>query len=155
YQWRLLHHSAITFRADGGFPLAGAFTPDGTLITLHEDGQLRHWDRRSRRAARTVNVGAQREVFIPTLSPDGRTLAVMTSRGPIELLDTATGRVKRVLTGHAPGAAWHRWAPDTITWFPSLAFSADSRQLASLGVFDCTIRRWDVATGQQTQCITH
>jgi WD40 repeat protein len=100
-----------------------------------------------------VNLSSQGDLISPAVSPDGRTLAGMTQSGDITLLDTATGRAKRILRGHAPGAAWQTWASNHITQCPSIAFSADSRRLASIGVFDRTARAWDVATGRQTSCI--
>jgi WD40 repeat protein len=69
------------------------------------------------------------------LSPDGKLYAVPDGRGPIRLLDAETGREVRTLNGHANLAN-------------SMAFSRDSRRLASCG-FDKAIRVWDVASGQE------
>ena len=69
------------------------------------------------------------------LSPDGRQIAVGSSRGEVHLFDAATGRPGPVLRGYV-GAA------------KTVEYSPDGRQLAS-GGDDGTIRIWDPATGRQ------
>ena len=72
-------------------------------------------------------------------SPDGTRLAVASSIG-IWLYDTATGQEVALLTGHS-------------SWVLSVAFSPDSRTLAS-GSSDETIRLWDAVTGAEQRTLT-
>jgi WD40 repeat protein/Flp pilus assembly protein TadD len=149
YLWKLLHGSAVTFRGHSGSAWLGALTPDGHLVTLDEDFQLRHWDTATRRPARTLDLASECTLYRPALSHDGRTLAVRTETGAIRLLDTATGRVKRVLEGNAAGSTrpifneWSRY----VTMH--LAFALDDRRLLSIGAFERTARLWDLTTGQE------
>jgi WD40 repeat protein len=70
----------------------------------------------------------------PVLSPDGRTLAVPTTRG-LQLWDTAERRCLRTVPGF-PAVNY------------SLAFSPDGRLLAASG-FEPAIRVWDVMRGEE------
>ena len=69
-------------------------------------------------------------------SPDGGTLAVLTTRGKVTLLEAMTGNVVATPLGNT----------DVVV--RSLAFSPDGTTLA-LGTLDGTIALWDTAGGQQ------
>lgn len=74
-------------------------------------------------------------------SPDGKTLAMGSGPGGIQLYDVATGKELRSLGGkHAEGPA------------NALAFSPDGKTLA-LSREGGTLELWNVATGQQTHKI--
>jgi WD40 repeat protein len=125
------------------------FTPDAReVITVSEDKTIRFWDATTGEALRTlrppIGSGNEGKLFASALSPDGKLLAVAGFgwRGgpfPIYLLDTATGRIQRLLTGHTSSTA-------------ALAFSPDGQLLAS-GSDDHTARLWNVATGACTQTL--
>src|SRR5262249_15843391 len=80
FEWHYYQH----FLEDSGTVLSGhtasvvggALTPDGQLVTLDENGQVRHWDLGSQeedRARRRDLPGAQLRV----LSPNGRLAALV------------------------------------------------------------------------------
>jgi WD40 repeat protein len=71
--------------------------------------------------SRTVwSIGTALQAFVLAISPDGRTLAVGMSTGTIELRDTAGGALLGTIAAHARQVT-------------AMAFSADSRLLASVG----------------------
>ena len=76
---------------------------------------------------------AQPRPFVAALSPhDGRTLALWSEDGPIELLDLVGGQPRPV--GRDEGGAW------------SIQFSPDGTTLVTGGAG--TVKIWDVASGQ-------
>ncbi|MCI0458107.1 MAG: serine/threonine protein kinase, partial [Gemmataceae bacterium] len=133
YQWKLLHQSAVTLKGHLGAVMP-VFAPDGRVLTLDEEGIVRHWDRGSRRPTRTKSYGDLGDVASRALSPDGTTLAVGLRSGPMHLFDLATGREARVLRG-----------PAAVSY---LAFTRDGRLLATVGD-DRRARVWEVATGRE------
>ena len=87
---------------------------------------LTGWTIETRRQ-RGANVGV-------AYDPDGRWLALAGDDGSIRLFDSRSGRLDRVLVGHASRIA-------AIAWHPG------GTVLASAGV-DATIRLWDVPSGR-------
>jgi WD40 repeat protein len=74
-----------------------------------------------------------------TLSPDGTHIAVGTTLG-VELRHLRGFALDRFLSGH------------TIE-VDCVAFSPDGKTLAS-GSWDCTVKLWDVTTGQELKTLT-
>jgi WD40 repeat protein len=93
------------------------------------------WDLASRR-----RIGSFDADGALAFSPDGRTLAVShQQRGEILLVDPATGKRRRTLTGHTAGVL-------------GLRFSHDGATLASAG-WDDTAIVWDLATGRARETL--
>ena len=93
YYQHLLDHSATVFSGYGASVVAGAFSANGQLVTLDENGQLRRFDLDSQQedeaSRRDLPVGSI--VSAQALSPDGR-LAALGEPNKVRLFDTATGK---------------------------------------------------------------
>src|SRR5579884_12549 len=93
YYQHLLQGSAAVFAGHGVSVTGGAFTANGQLVTLDENGQVRRWDLGSQdedKASRRDlpgGPGAQ----ISVLSPNGR-LAALAEGNKIRVFDTSTGK---------------------------------------------------------------
>jgi WD40 repeat protein/DNA-binding SARP family transcriptional activator len=93
------------------------------------------WDLTSRRQLRSLDADGTL-----AFSPDGRTLAASHGqRGEILLIDPATGKRRRTLTGHTAAVL-------------ALRFSHDGATLASTGQ-DGTAIIWDLATGRARETL--
>ena len=68
-------------------------------------------------------------------SPDGKTLAMASREGTVQLWDVATGNILETLKGHSSAVQ-------------AVAFSPDGRTLAS-GSTDQTVRLWNVETRRE------
>ena len=91
YYQHLLEDSAAVFSGHADSVVAGAFTADGPLVTLDQNGQLRRWDLGSQAedpASRRDLPGGPGPVRV--LSPDGR-LAALAEGNKVRVFDTSTG----------------------------------------------------------------
>jgi len=118
---------------------AVVITPDGkTMLSRGVDNVIRRWD-----AATGKELGQFTEPKGTTgvvFSPDGKTAALVNANGSIRLHAVADGKELRQLKGHTNGTA-------------ALAFSPDSKRLASRGNVDNIIRVYDVAQGSELKQI--
>ncbi|HKI17744.1 MAG TPA: PQQ-binding-like beta-propeller repeat protein, partial [Isosphaeraceae bacterium] len=142
---RTLHHTNWVPRA--------VFTPDGTIIaSAGWDNVIRIWDAASGQSIRTLHaepspgdLPANIEIIHTlAISPDGRLVASTNRSGTVLLWDVATGRLRRMLSGHQHVRGEWNFPDRTI----GVDFRPDGRQLASAG-WDGTVRIWNPETGQQ------
>jgi WD40 repeat protein len=96
-------------------------------------------------ATLTTTIPAPGFLFDVAFSPDGRWLALATSRRRVPVVEVATGR-KRLAVRHG---SWRGGGAMGV------AFSPDGHWLATAGVWDHAARIWDAATGKQLRKIPH
>ncbi len=123
--------------------LALSFSPDGKLLASgSRDGTVILWSTATWKQAQTLEnpdrdaptrrSGWQGSVEDLAFSPDGKTLALASFGGTVQLWDVATGKLLETLKGHSSAVS-------------AVAFSPDGRTLAS-GSNDRTVRLWNVET---------
>ena len=92
YYQHLLESSAAVFSGHGDSVVDAAFTTDGPLVTLDQNGQLRRWDLGSQHedqaSRRDLPGGPAAQVRV--LSPNGR-LAALAEGNKVRVFDTSTG----------------------------------------------------------------
>ncbi len=115
---------------------AVAFHPDGTrLASAGHDFAVTIWDVATGQVIRRLP-GHTRWIREVVYSPDGKSLASSSSDGTIRLWNGGDGSPIRTIRDHKEGSA------------AKLAFSPDSKVLASAGGGEPTIRIRNVATGE-------
>ena len=95
YYQHLLEESAVVLRGHAASVIDGAFTANGRLETLDQNGQLRRWDLGSQHdeeASRRELAGGP-AARARVLSPDGR-LAALAEGNKVRVFDTSTGNEK-------------------------------------------------------------
>jgi WD40 repeat protein len=136
-----------------------AFSPDGGTLALsffrqiEEGARFELWDARKGQLKRTTKMDYGRVVPRITISPDGKTLAVLYAgdydrnrttgdlNGGVRLFDMASGKDVRSIRGHKHMAI-------------SLAFSPDGKTLATGGSQnDFDVRLWEAGTGKELRAI--
>jgi len=155
------HRQVVTYEAGTGRELARwnaskiawvnalAFAPDGSVVTANDDGRVASWDPRTGELVHELRVtpfqpdpdtfpGA---VARAVPSPDGSSLAVVTyERGggqALEVIDPETGEVRW------DGAEADRWST-VVAWSP------DSRFIATGGMQSGELDMWNAETGRRT-----
>ena len=117
-----------------GVVTAVAVAPDGSwLATGSGDGSVRIWDPAAARQPAIAATSQIRDVSVVDFAPDGTWLA-SADGNTVRVWDTATGKQRAALAGHAGEVTAVAIAPDG-TWLAS----ADGN----------TVRVWDLSTGQQ------
>ena len=121
-----MENSAAVFSGHGVSVVGGAFTSDGRLVTLDQNGQVRHWDLDSQgeeeasRRDLPDGTGAQ----VVALSPDGH-LAALAAGNKVRVFDAFTGnetfqidsadrRYRRLIFSRDSRRAGHRRRQDTV-----------------------------------------
>jgi WD40 repeat protein len=122
----------------GGAP--PVFSPDGTKLiggwATQVTGRVNLWNPTTGVWLSELGQGYS-DVEACAYSPDGKSVAVGTLSGSVQLLDASTGQIIRVL------------AADPY-WIASMAFSPDGTKLAVCGTADNytgSVQVWDVSTG--------
>jgi hypothetical protein len=130
-KWGELGHRT---QAEGIWIGTLALSPDGRLLASAADGHVRVWDV----ATGHQLYGNESNAVALVFSCDGKLLAVQEgagARAKVRIWHAAAG--KQVCQVAGQGAS-----------FPSFAFSADGKRLAS-ACEDGALRLWDVATGRE------
>lgn len=121
--------------------LALDFSKDGTLLaSAGRDGKAIIWSTKTWKAVHTLEnpeknslSGAPRaDLDDVAFAPDGKTVALASREGSVQLWGVATGDLLAALKGHSGAVT-------------AVAFSPDGRTLAS-GSADRTVRLWNVET---------
>jgi WD40 repeat protein len=130
---------AVQASTGRGEPIALAVNPagDSTFVACRDQSIAR---RSAANLKEEWAVQSSLQAFELAVSPDGRTLAVGTWLGLIELRDAATGALRATLTGH-------------VRMVTGLSFSPDGHRLASSGN-DGAVQLWNVADASLLSTIT-
>jgi WD40 repeat protein len=91
----LLEHGAAVFSGHGVSLAGGAFTSNGQLVTLDQNGQVRRWDLDSQHeeGTRRRDLPGGPRAQVRVLSPDGR-LAALALGNRVHVFETSTGSEK-------------------------------------------------------------
>jgi WD40 repeat protein len=135
--------------------LSVAFSPDARILASgsgykDKNNHIKLWDVGSGQEISTIKGhtgGASSVAF----SPDGKTLASDKS-DTIKLWDVSTTQEISHLRGHSTRGIYLTQQDVYIELIYSLAFSPDSKILAS-GSKDCTVKLWEVSTGREIICL--
>jgi len=129
-----------------GYGISLDFSRDGTLMASgSQDGTAIIWSTETWKATQTLKnpdmdsiynqAGRRGMVEDVAFSPDGKTLALASYEGTVQLWDVASGKLLETRTGHSGGVE-------------AVVFSPDGRTLAS-GGSDRTVRLWNVETRRE------
>ena len=129
-----------------------AFSPDGSIVVSDKDNTVRLSDavtgqeiEREKNFWVAFQGNFTADINSVTFSPDGRMIAGGINESEVICLwDAATGEQLRSMRENAPNA---------LHWVNTVAFSVDSKILAS-GSEDGNLYLWDVETGKKLKTLT-
>ncbi|MYG06377.1 hypothetical protein F4167_07130 [Candidatus Poribacteria bacterium] len=129
-----------------------AFSPDGSIVASDKDNTVELWDAVTGQAIELEQnfwVAFQgnwtADINSVAFSPDGRMIAGGINESEVICIwDAATGENLRSMKENAPNA---------LHWVNTVAFSVDSKILAS-GSEDGNLYFWDVETGRKLKTLT-
>jgi len=118
-----------------------AFSPNGkTVAAVGNDGMMKVWDVKTGRELKSLvhsdSPNVDTSIYSVVFSKDGKKIYAGNGDGTISEWDTASGEETDVWKAHS----------DQVM---ALAFSPDYRLLASTGMFEATMKLWDVATKRE------
>jgi WD40 repeat protein/serine/threonine protein kinase len=134
------------------FVREAAFSPDGKRVATGQfGGAVRLWDAETGKELLTlqgVQKGPGSDVWGVAFSPDGQLVAACDQRGNLVFWDATNGKEQcRVVAHTIPGAS------PSETWTTRVAFSRDSKQVATACEEDGTVKVWDIKTGNLVQSL--
>ncbi len=129
-----------------GIGQALSLSPDGQVLAVGlPGGAVKLWNVVNQREQVTLQE-AGIEIDSLAFSWDGKTIAGRGIRSDVPVWDTATGRLQIVLRTAKPQTGEldspQRLQPQFLT------FPAEGKLLTAIGVYG-TVRRWDIATGEE------
>jgi WD40 repeat protein/tRNA A-37 threonylcarbamoyl transferase component Bud32 len=128
----------LAFSADGRQLLIGTEFGDATLFELEADPKSSAQPPAPRRVW-TAALGRDNAIFSVLILPNGKQVLLGTYSGRIAQVDSGSGEVVGVFSGHSAGVR-------------SLSLSPDGNQLVTSGN-DNTIMLWDLQSGRSTQTL--
>ena len=129
---RLIH----LLDGDLGYCSSLDFSRDGTqMVSVGQGGKAVIWSTATWKATQKLQNPDGSFVRATAFMPDGKTLAMGSNAGNVQLLDVATGNPLETLKGHS-------------SQISALVFSPDGRTLAT-GSHDLTVRLWNVETRRE------
>ncbi|GLY97534.1 hypothetical protein [Actinoplanes sp. NBRC 103695] len=115
--WDIATGRTLALSDDSAFDVA--FLPDGRVVSVGDDGQVRVWDATTRKS--TVLPGPAGSTRSVAASSDGRHVAAAGRDSTVRIWDVTGDAPATVLRGHEGGLVWR------------VVFSPDGRYLASGG----------------------
>ncbi len=125
------------------FVAFAALSPDGRTLAYYRNREICLWDMRASREIGAINAGPH-GIQSLAFSPDGRTIAAGVGEHRIHLWDAVSHRLLRSLSRDKNENPKGYWAD-------AVAFSPDSRLLASAYYGDSFVGIWDVASGKEVR----
>jgi WD40 repeat protein len=119
------------------------FSPNGKMVAaVGNDGMLKLWDVKTGRELKSLvhsrSPDVDTSIYSVVFSRDGKMVYAGNGDGTISEWDVASGEETDVWKAHS----------DQVM---ALAFSPDYRLLASTGMYEATMKLWDVATKRELQ----